>query len=87
MEDPLHLVTSCNCPELGHVELAAAMAEARTDAEAERNALGGLLRLRFHQAAMEDWTEMRTNDPDQALQLLLGTRDATERWLGDSEDA
>ena len=63
------------------------MATARTDAEAERVPLGGLERDRFYREAIEDWKKMRADDPSRALQLLLGTREATGQWLGDAEEA
>ena len=87
VENPLHLVSRCACPELGHAKLALAMATARTDAEAERAPLGGLERDRFYREAIEDWKKMRADDPSRALQLLLGTREATGQWLGDAEEA
>ena len=41
IEDPLHLVTECDCPDLGHGALAAAVAEARTLPRSDRGALEG----------------------------------------------
>ena len=63
------------------------MAEARTLARSERGPLEGTGWVHHCQEAAQDWDRLRESDPGQALGILLGTRDATERWLGDAEPA
>ena len=87
IEDPLHLATECDCPDLAHAALTAAVAEARTLSRSERGPLEGTGWVHHCQEAAQDWERLRESDPGQALGILLGTRDATERWLGDAEPA